>query len=190
MPRPKLHSDEQILQAAQAVLLDKGPAEFTLSDVASAVGISRAALIQRFRDKAQLHLLVMERITQETRDYFALAPAETGLDALWTMLKDLIAGMGSGIGSEALLLLFWGDATDEALRLLAVERNELVRGAIEARLPAAAHDPKAASALIQAVMQGAYMQWMVARQGDLATFMMLRTHQILTTLYPEHILAD
>ena len=56
MPRPKLHSDEFILDTALGILLQKGPSAFTLSDVAEAVGISRAALIQRFKDKATLHL--------------------------------------------------------------------------------------------------------------------------------------
>ena len=56
MPRPKLHSDEFILDTALGILLQKGPSAFTLSDVVEAVGISRAALIQRFKDKATLHL--------------------------------------------------------------------------------------------------------------------------------------
>jgi AcrR family transcriptional regulator len=86
MPRPKLHSDEAILDAARQVLLRRGPAGFTLSDVATAVGISRAALIQRFQDKTTLHRKVMERMTQEVRDYFAERPVEKGLDPLWDML--------------------------------------------------------------------------------------------------------
>lgn len=85
MPRPKLHSDEFILDTALGILLQKGPSAFTLSDVAEAVGISRAALIQRFKDKATLHLKVMERNTQEVRDYFAGASPEKGLDPLWAM---------------------------------------------------------------------------------------------------------
>lgn len=103
MPRPKLHSDEFILDTALGILLQKGPSAFTLSDVAEAVGISRAALIQRFKDKATLHLKVMERNTQEVRDYFAGASPEKGLDPLWAMLKDLIAGMGDGAGTEGYL---------------------------------------------------------------------------------------
>lgn len=185
MPRPKLHSDDEILETAQAVLLRKGPSDFTLSDVAVAVGLSRAALIQRFGDKATLHALVMERMTQEVRDYFAQAPSERGLEPLWFMLKDLIAGMGTGEGSEAYLLLLWGDVRDPALRVLANERNELVRGAIEVRLPAGPHEPFKTSLLIQAVIQGSCMQWMVARNGDLASFMTQSTANVLSVLYPD-----
>ncbi|MEX4008773.1 TetR/AcrR family transcriptional regulator [Neoaquamicrobium sediminum] len=185
MPRPKLHSDDEILETAQAVLLRKGPSDFTLSDVAVAVGLSRAALIQRFGDKATLHALVMERMTQEVRDYFAQAPSERGLEPLWVMLKDLIAGMGTGEGSEAYLLLLWGDVRDPALRVFANERNELVRGAIEVRLPAGPHEPFKTSLLIQAVIQGSCMQWMVARDGDLASFMTQSTANVLSVLYPD-----
>ncbi|MFC3724338.1 TetR/AcrR family transcriptional regulator [Neoaquamicrobium sediminum] len=185
MPRPKLHSDDEILETAQAVLLRKGPSDFTLSDVAVAVGLSRAALIQRFGDKATLHALVMERMTQEVRDYFVQAPSEPGLGPLWFMLKDLIAGMGTGEGSEAYLLLLWGDVRDPALRVLANERNELVRGAIEVRLPAGPHEPFKTSLLIQAVIQGSCMQWMVARDGDLASFMTQSTANVLSVLYPD-----
>lgn len=185
MPRPKLHSDDEILETAQAVLLRKGPSDFTLSDVAVAVGLSRAALIQRFGDKATLHALVMERMTQEVRDYFVQAPSEPGLGPLWFMLKDLIAGMGTGEGSEAYLLLLWGDVRDPVLRVLANERNELVRGAIEVRLPAGPHEPFKTSLLIQAVIQGSCMQWMVARDGDLASFMTQSTANVLSVLYPD-----
>jgi TetR/AcrR family transcriptional regulator, macrolide resistance operon repressor len=185
MPRPKLHSDDEILATAQTVLLRKGPSDFTLSDVAVAVGLSRAALIQRFGDKATLHALVMERMTQEVRDYFAQASPVHGLEPMWFMLKDLIAGMGTGEGSEAYLLLLWGDVRDPALRELANERNELVRGAIEARLPAGPHEPFKTSLLIQAVIQGSCMQWMVAREGDLASFMTQSTANVLSVLYPD-----
>lgn len=186
MPRPKLHTDEFILDTALSVLLRKGPSAFTLSDVAAAVGISRAALIQRFKDKATLHRKVMERNTQEVRDYFADADFETGLEALWLMLKDLIAGMGSGPGTEGYLLLLWGDVQEPSLRALAAERNRLVLRAIETRLPETPHDRHETAVLIQSVIQGACMQWLVEPKGELASFMTERTRGILTLLYPGH----
>lgn len=186
MPRPKLHSDEFILDAALGVLLRKGPSAFTLSDVAEAVGISRAALIQRFKDKATLHQRVMERTTQEVRDYFTNADFKTGLDPLWLMLKDLIAGMGSGPGTEGYLLLLWGDIQEPSLQALAAERNRLVLEAIETRLPDTPHAPEPTAGLIQTVIQGACMQWLVEPKGELATFMTEQTRMILTILYPKH----
>lgn len=186
MPRPKLHSDEFILDTALSVLLQKGPSAFTLSEVAEEVGISRAALIQRFKDKSTLHKKVMERNTQEVRDYFAKTSPETGLGPLWSMLKDLIAGMGSGAGTEGYLLLLWGDVQEPSLRALAIERNKLVLGAIEARLPDEPHPQAQTAGLVQSVIQGACMQWLVEPEGDLAGYMTERTRLLLAILYPNH----
>lgn len=186
MPRPKLHSDETILDAAQRVLLRNGPAQFTLSDVAKEVGISRAALIQRFTDRATLHLRVMERNTQEVRDYFVAAPRATGLDALWTMLQDLIDGMGAGDGFAGYLLLEWSDVTDPALNALAQERNRLVRQAILDRLPDEGPARQGAASLVQAVIQGATMQWLIEKSGPLNAFVADQTRLCLAALYPHH----
>lgn len=187
MPRPKLHSDESVLDSALGVLLQKGPSAFTLSDVAKAVGISRAALIQRFTDKATLHQRVMERNTQQVRDHFSSVSHEKGLGPLWSMLKELIAGMGAGDGTEGYLLLLWGDIQEPILRELAAERNRLVLHAIESRLPAGPHSPKNAAGLIQTVIQGSCMQWLVEPEGELATFMIERTRTLLTILYPAQV---
>ncbi|HEY9009986.1 MAG TPA: helix-turn-helix transcriptional regulator [Devosia sp.] len=53
MPRPKLVSDTDVLDATRRVMLREG-AGFTLADVATEVGLSRAALIQRFENKTGL----------------------------------------------------------------------------------------------------------------------------------------
>ncbi|WP_425033508.1 TetR/AcrR family transcriptional regulator [Pelagibacterium sp.] len=186
MPRPKLHSDDTILAAAQKVLLTKGPSSFTLTDVANEVGISRAALIQRFTDKKTLHFKVMERSTQEVRDYFASASRQTGLQPLWAMLIDLIDGMGTGDDFAGYLLLEWNDVVDDDLNALARERNRLVLVAIRDRLPASPHDRDMAASLIQSVIQGACMQWLIDKQGPLSTFVVDQTRHILSVLYPDH----
>jgi len=183
MPRPKLVSDDQVLDATHAAMLRLGPERFTLSDVAEAVGLSRAALIQRFTDKRTLHLKTLERSTQEVRDYFAAAPKEQGLIPLWAMLRDLISGMGSGEGFAGYLLLAWGDVNDAGLNRLARERNQLVRQAIFERLPETA-DRADAAALIQMVIQGACMLWLVEPQGTLAGYTEDETRKVIERLYP------
>ncbi|KFL25247.1 TetR family transcriptional regulator [Devosia sp. 17-2-E-8] len=183
MARPKLHSDDEILSMAQAVLVAKGPAGFTLSDVAEAVGVSRAAIIQRFENKTNLHRRVMERSTQEVRDYFAARPVVEGIPALRDMLSELIAGMGEGEGFAGYLLLEWSDVHDEALNRLAQERNRLVREAIAVRLPESPEQDVQAS-LIQAVIQGATMQWLIEPQGPLNGFVEAQTFRLLDRLFP------
>lgn len=183
MPRPKLVSDEQVLDATHAAMLRLGPDRFTLNDVAEAVGLSRAALVQRFTDKRRLHLLAMERSTEEVRAYFAAAPREVGLKPLFAMLRDLIGGMGSGEGFAGYLLLAWGDLNDPALNRLARDRNEMVREAIRERLPAGAGQAENAL-LIQQVIQGASMLWLVERPGALDEYVTAETRRLLERLYP------
>ena len=135
VPRPKLHSDEAILDAAMEVLLRRGPADFTLNDVAVALGMSRAALIQRFKNKDTLYMRVMARSGEQRRDYLAGMPVEAGARGLWRFLTDIVSGMGTGEGLDSDLLFAWQDLKDTTLRRMALERNLLVREAIAARLP-------------------------------------------------------
>ncbi len=183
MPRPKLVSDDQVLDATHAAMLRLGPDRFTLNDVAVAVGLSRAALVQRFTDKRRLHELTMERATQQVRDYFAAAPREVGLVPLWAMLSDLISGLGSGEEFSGYLLLAWGDLNDPTLNRLARERNELVRSGIRDRLPPGP-DRDEAARLVQSVIQGASMIWLVERPEGLADYVAAETRRVLERLYP------
>ena len=98
MPRPKRVTDADILDATRRVLLRQG-ASFTLSDVATEVGLSRAALIQRFENKAGLerqlaahHLAALQRLIdslpvtnkgpQRVRDFFDKVLAAFEISAL------------------------------------------------------------------------------------------------------------
>jgi TetR/AcrR family transcriptional regulator, macrolide resistance operon repressor len=184
MPRPKLHSDEEVLRKARIVLLQQGPGAFTLSDVAKAVGMSRAALIQRFQDKTTIHRRIMEEMTEEVREFLASSSGERDVQGLWTFLKTMITGMDAEVSAESYLLLFWGDVVDPHLRKLALERNELVRKAIAARMPSTPHDPECVSGLIQSVIQGSYMRWMVCKEGQLPDFMVSEAGRLLTVLFP------
>lgn len=186
MPRPKLRTDEEILEAAQRTLLTKGPSNFTLTDVAREAGLSRAALIHRFKDRRTLHLMVMRRSTEEVREYFAAAAFGEGLSEMWAMLRDLISGMGGGDGFAGYLLLEWNDVVDPELNAYARQRNEMVRQAIRDRLPATPHGPAETASLIQAVIQGACMQWLVEPEGRLDDFTVHQTRRFLRALYPGH----
>ncbi|UBM04008.1 TetR family transcriptional regulator [Escherichia coli] len=86
MPRPKLKSDDEVLEAATVVLKRCGPIEFTLSGVAKEVGLSRAALIQRFTNRDTLLVRMMERV----EDPQATAPSAPAAAEL--LLHSVIAG--------------------------------------------------------------------------------------------------
>ncbi|EAA1573216.1 TetR/AcrR family transcriptional regulator, partial [Shigella flexneri] len=83
MPRPKLKSDDEVLEAATVVLKRCGPIEFTLSGVAKEVGLSRAALIQRFTNRDTLLVRMMERGVEQVRHYLNAIPIGAGPQGLW-----------------------------------------------------------------------------------------------------------
>ncbi|WP_258963387.1 TetR/AcrR family transcriptional regulator, partial [Klebsiella pneumoniae] len=86
MPRPKLKSDDEVLEAATVVLKRCGPIEFTLSGVAKEVGLSRAALIQRFTNRDTLLVRMMERGVEQVRHYLNAIPIGAGPQGLWEFL--------------------------------------------------------------------------------------------------------
>lgn len=101
MPRPKLKSDDEVLEAATVVLKRCGPIEFTLSGVAKEVGLSRAALIQRFTNRDTLLVRMMERGVEQVRHYLNAIPIGAGPQGLWEFLQVLVRSMNTRNGSVA-----------------------------------------------------------------------------------------
>lgn len=95
MPRPKLKSDDEVLEAATVVLKRCGPIEFTLSGVAKEVGLSRAALIQRFTNRDTLLVRMMERGVEQVRHYLNAIPIGAGPQGLWEFLQVLVRSMNT-----------------------------------------------------------------------------------------------
>lgn len=186
MPRPRLHSDEVILDATRAVLKRRGPSAFTLNDVAIEVGISRAALIQRFQNRDTLLQYALERAVDVTRQFLEEQPVEVGPQALWRFLQKLCEVFGPGDSYEVHVLIAWYEARDPALRALAQERNSLVEAAICARLPQDLRPaPPMVASLLQAIIGGATMQWITHREDRLDAYILERLRQLLLLLFPD-----
>lgn len=93
MPRPKLKSDTEVLDAAARVLKRRGPIAFTLNDVAQEVGLARATLIQRFLNRETLLQRLMARNLEQLQQALAAMPLQTGQVGLQAFLQNLIQGM-------------------------------------------------------------------------------------------------
>lgn len=161
MPRPKTVSDEDVLSAALEVLGSKGTG-FTLSDLASHVGLSRATLIQRFGDREAILIRMAEHEVALTRAWLDGLPLESGPGALWRFLETIVGSMGAGEGFSVRVTVAAVESTNRRLRMLAAERYALVQQAIARRLPYGT--PQEAAAQLHAIIAGASMQW-VASDG-------------------------
>lgn len=150
MPRPKLKSDDEVLEAATVVLKRCGPIEFTLSGVAKEVGLSRAALIQRFTNRDTLLVRMMERGVEQVRHYLNAIPIGAGPQGLWEFLQVLVRSMNTRNDFSVNYLISWYELQVPELRTLAIQRNRAVVEGIRKRLPPGA--PAAAELLLHSVI--------------------------------------
>ncbi|AXO58937.1 TetR/AcrR family transcriptional regulator [Klebsiella pneumoniae] len=182
--RPKLKSDDEVLEAATVVLKRCGPIEFTLSGVAKEVGLSRAALIQRFTNRDTLLVRMMERGVEQVRHYLNAIPIGAGPQGLWEFLQVLVRSMNTRNDFSVNYLISWYELQVPELRTLAIQRNRAVVEGIRKRLPPGA--PAAAELLLHSVIAGATMQWAVDPDGELADHVLAQIAAILCLMFPEH----
>lgn len=188
MPRPKLVSDDEVLDATRRVITRRGPAQFTLADVAAEVGLARSTLIQRFHSRDGLYRAVVERGTGRLKADLLAMPGGAGPAELWRFLQALVAVL-KGERIHEYLLTVLEEVTDSHLEKLARRRARLIREAIAQRLPASVGDRAEVARHLQAVMQGASMQWAVEREGELSGFVAARLGTALRLLFRDEDFA-
>lgn len=71
-PRPRTHSDTEILEAAAHVIGQK-PGDWTLQNVGDFVGLDPATLVQRFGSKHDLEMRVLAYMNQHDDDGWRMA---------------------------------------------------------------------------------------------------------------------
>ena len=190
MPRPKTVDDNTVLDAALKIMLRPQREAFTLSDVATEVGLSRAALIQRFQNRDGLQLRVAERGLQMLDEYLQEAPSHQGVDDVWTFLRTLVNSMGSDDRLPSLLMMLRDDMVDKELNTIAKARNRLIRNAISERLPDASEGQNdMLASLIQATMQGAALQAGVDSPSELKRHILDHIRLQLDLIFPGNGIA-
>jgi AcrR family transcriptional regulator len=175
--RPRATDDEQLLAAAQRLLYEVGPAEFTLARAAARAGVSAATLIKRFGSKRQLFLALNRRWVDSIGPGLAAATAghETPLARLraaatWGF-ADLDSAPATANQLATLALDLQDDGMQELLakgwRVVTDRLTELAREAIEAgelptRLPA-----EQVARILFAAAEGIRLTWCVRPSGSL-----------------------
>lgn len=176
-PRPRSASDGAVFAAVHRVVSRLGPARMTLADVAGEVGITAAALVQRYGSKRDLLLAVARHSMANFREHVTairLAHASP-LDALTDFVTSMTHYTKSPEELANQLAMFQLDLTDPEFHALglayftaertelkamldeAVDRGELVADADTAQL----------ARMVQVVMNGGRLVWAVVRDGSL-----------------------
>lgn len=182
MPRAKQLSDEVLLDAAMPAIFSKAPGAFTLAEVAKAVGLSAATLVQRFGSKHELVVAALALANE--RNFAALEglPPDRGADAVIRIFVERTPGSEH----EALLgdQLLWLRASMADPRINRLSRNYFVRfrAAIAERLPPLPLPAEEAVLLIEAQWHGAMTQWGIGREGHLRDYVEERLRALFDAL--------
>jgi AcrR family transcriptional regulator len=189
--RPRIVQDEDVFEAMTRVVLRVGLPHLSINEVAADIGVTPAALRQRFGSKAELLHAFHAWSTERVRHMMDSAEHadRTPLDALKTVVQWSVPTIESPAQLlNAVSMLTDSAADDEARRQigdrlgLAAERTtELVRRAIAARqidYPDAAE----LSARMQEALIGACIMWALRHEvgESLADRLSTATDHVLT----------
>jgi len=180
-PRPRVASDAQIFEALHRVICRLGPARMTLADVGAEVGVTAAALVQRYGSKRGLFLAAARVSMTEFKGHvlairaahpspIAALTEYAAAAARYTRTPDELANQ---------LAMFQLDLTDPEFHALGLaffraERKELkamLDDAVAAAEVRAGTDTRAVARMVQVSMNGGRLVWAVLREGSLERWM-------------------
>ena len=174
MGRRKTLSDDEILERALPVMARAGPAGFTLSDLATEIGLSPATLLQRFGSKRTLVERAFARDNERFARWIAELPGGHGVAAALAVYRAAIEVFHAEPHSELADHLLWlrEDIRSPTFNALARARFALFRAAILKRLPATRLPREEVSRLLDAQCHGAIVQWAIEPRGSLTDYVM------------------
>lgn len=175
-PRPRASSDEEIFAATHRAISEVGPGGLTLARVASEVGLSPAALVQRFGSKRELLIAFVEHgvesMPEELRDQRRRhdSPLESLLDLLTA--TEGFASTPEELANHTAFLHM--DLTDpdfhrpalQHFRCLLEETRRRLEEASGARELDRPGDTDALARTLLAARNGALLNWAIERRGD------------------------
>jgi AcrR family transcriptional regulator len=136
---------DNILAAAESLLVEKGPQSLKLADVAAAAGVANATVLHHFSSIDGVEAALMERMVQQLVDTILAADREiadpaAAREVALTTLFDAFETRG------AARLAAWLELTDESTRLTSV--REAIQKVVANRVAHAGLSPAKAENLV------------------------------------------
>lgn len=179
MARTPTVSDDEILDAAKKVLYRRGPDAFTLAEVAADVGLSRAAIILRFKSTQELKVTLLSKMVS----LFTLQVAELPKNPSGDNLLKVAAFIGSRMtnvqGLTAFLNNHFSNISDPILFDLELKRGAAWHNAISRSMPPITIDHDAAVAAFSAHLSGTLLAWPGSENETCLNYMLRRTKEWL-----------
>ena len=173
-------SDDEVFEAAQRAMTQRGPHELTLAHIAAEAGVTPGLLVQRFGSKRQLLLTLSERFGASAPAVFERLRAAhrkplAALRAYAACMADLASTPDALARNLAYLQI---DLTDDAFRTHLLANARATRREIEALLRSAVRQgelrndvsPPRLARTIEAVIGGSMMSWACYREGRAAAW--------------------
>ncbi len=177
MARPLSATDDDIINAAYQLVRHAGYDGLTISQLAREVGLTRAAITQRFGSAENLKSIVCRKKAEQLEAAVAELRATPGEEGLIEFAEFL----GRMIGSRQNLSSFlqgYHDGIGEDVRLALEERRgQALRQAIARVMPPCAVAPEVAADLFMAFMSGSMLAWQANYSMDAPSFLKMRTQQ-------------
>ena len=178
-PRPRTIDDGAILEAAARTISRLGPSNVTLADVAAAVGLSPATLVQRFGSKRGLMLALAEQGVAAVDACFAAARAahRTPLAALVAAATEMTRYVDTPEEMANHLAFLQIDLSDPEFYRLMFENSTRTLAGYKALLDEAVKDgelvkcdTRRLAGAVVSMAGGSPIAWAVMRQGTAAQF--------------------
>ena len=173
-PRPRTVDDGAILQATAAVISRLGPSTFTLADVAKAVRLSPATLVQRFGSKRGLMLALAQVGVDGVEACFDAVRGShpKPLDALMAAATEMTRHVDTPEEMANHLAFLQIDLSDPDFYRLMLENSTRILAGYQALLEEAiaageivACDTRRLARAVGAVSGGSLISWAVMREG-------------------------
>jgi len=177
VPRPIETADEELLDAADHVLMTEGPSAFTLAKAADRAGVSAATLIKRFGSKEQLFLRLSQRWVSSLDGSLAKSAAAhaSPLGRLRAVALHNYHDLDHPATASKQLAALAVDLQNDDMRELlhvgwGVVRGHLERHATDAVASGELLDsppPKQLARIVLGAMEGGCLAWAVHPEGSL-----------------------
>lgn len=170
MPRKRTIADQDVLDAALAIVRANGPAALTFAALALRIDLAPATIVQRFGTKAGLLRAALSRawdmLDEATTAAIDRAPRSPA--GVIEMLVELSGQYYEGDDFADQLLILREDLRDPVLRVRGRVWMDRLYEAIESRLDGSPTSrTRGAGRLVFAQWQGALIVWSFRRRGSL-----------------------
>jgi len=178
-PRPRQVSDDDILQGALRTIVRKGPARMSLVDVGKEVGVSAAAIVQRFGSKRRLLLAIAAQGPEANRWIFeGLRTTHPSPIKALLALADCMGQLGETPDEIANSLAFLQvDLTDAEFHRHALGSSTAIHDGIRDLVQDAQSsgqlvrtDASRLAWAVQSAMNGSLLNWAIHRDGEVAAW--------------------